>query len=228
MRTNEYRTAKSDHLEPASVWRASVHSRDANPRQRRSRHARRRCFGRRDTRRFSLPWTWRYSSVSRIRRRPDRSRGGHGPVVNFLVDAQLPPGLARWLADQGHSAQHVNDVGLAGAEDFVIWNHALGVDAIIVTKTRTLPSGPHERVLGQWSSGFESETLRTVPFSNGWNRAGLLSFNSWLTTIDWSRSGDRLFRLETTFPQQVSWMAVYMCGEIIRSWNVKGRSTRVH
>ena len=54
--------------------------------------------------------------------------------MNFLVDAQLPPGLARWLADQGHSAQHVNDVGLAGAEDSVIWNHALGVDAIIVTK----------------------------------------------------------------------------------------------
>ena len=51
-------------------------------------------------------------SVSRIRRRPDRPRGGH----------------------QGHSAQHVNDVGLAGAEDFVIWNQALGVDAIIVTK----------------------------------------------------------------------------------------------
>ena len=26
-------------------------------------------------------------AVSRIRRRPDRSRGGHGLVVNFLVDA---------------------------------------------------------------------------------------------------------------------------------------------
>jgi predicted nuclease of predicted toxin-antitoxin system len=54
--------------------------------------------------------------------------------VNFLVVAQLRPGLARWLADQGHSAQHVNDVGLAGAEDSVIWDHALGVDAVIVTK----------------------------------------------------------------------------------------------
>ena len=54
--------------------------------------------------------------------------------MNFLVDAQLPPGLARWLSDQGYSAQHVNDVGLAGAEDSVIWNHALRVDAIIVTK----------------------------------------------------------------------------------------------
>ena len=44
------------------------------------------------------------------------------------------PGLARWLADQGHSAQHVNDIGLARAEDSVIWNHALGVGAIIVPK----------------------------------------------------------------------------------------------
>ena len=34
----------------------------------------------------------------------------------------------------GTLSQHVNDVGLAGEEDFVIWNHALGVDAIIVTK----------------------------------------------------------------------------------------------
>ena len=54
--------------------------------------------------------------------------------MNFLVDAQLPPGLARWLADQGDSAQHVSDVGLAGAEDSVIWNHALGISAIIITK----------------------------------------------------------------------------------------------
>lgn len=54
--------------------------------------------------------------------------------MNFLVDAQLPPGLARWLSDQGYSAQHVNDIGLAGAEDSVIWNYALRVDAIIVTK----------------------------------------------------------------------------------------------
>ena len=46
--------------------------------------------------------------------------------------------LPDWLADQEHSAQHVNDVGLADAEDSVIWNHALGVDAIIVTKETTI------------------------------------------------------------------------------------------
>jgi predicted nuclease of predicted toxin-antitoxin system len=54
--------------------------------------------------------------------------------VNFLIDAQLPPGLAQWLADQGHSTQHINDVGMTSAEDSMIWNHALDIDAIIITK----------------------------------------------------------------------------------------------
>jgi len=26
--------------------------------------------------------------------------------MRFLVDAQLPPALARWLAAQGHEAEH--------------------------------------------------------------------------------------------------------------------------
>ena len=54
--------------------------------------------------------------------------------MKFLIDAQLPPGLARWLADQGHTAQHVDELGLSGAEDVTIWNHALNTDAIVVTK----------------------------------------------------------------------------------------------
>ena len=41
--------------------------------------------------------------------------------MNFLVDAQLPPGLAHWLAEQGHSAQHVLELGFAEAEDITIW-----------------------------------------------------------------------------------------------------------
>ena len=65
------------------------------------------------------------------------------------ANAQLPPGLARWLSDQGYSAQHVDDIGLAGAEDSVIWNHALRVDAIIVTKDEDFADGPHEQPLGR-------------------------------------------------------------------------------
>ncbi len=30
--------------------------------------------------------------------------------MRFLVDAQLPPVLARWLCEAGHDARHVEDV----------------------------------------------------------------------------------------------------------------------
>ena len=54
--------------------------------------------------------------------------------MTFLVDAQLPPALARWLTQQGHTAQHVNDIGLSEASDTEIWNQALSTGAIVVTK----------------------------------------------------------------------------------------------
>jgi len=54
--------------------------------------------------------------------------------MRFLVDAQLPPALARWLVARGHEAEHVTDCGLSGAADSAIWDHALSVDAVIVTK----------------------------------------------------------------------------------------------
>ncbi len=54
--------------------------------------------------------------------------------MRFLVDAQLPPALARWLADQGYFAEHVADHKLAAASDSAIWNFALDASAIIVTK----------------------------------------------------------------------------------------------
>ena len=37
--------------------------------------------------------------------------------MRFLVDAQLAPALARWLAGRGHTAKHVADLGMAGASD---------------------------------------------------------------------------------------------------------------
>jgi predicted nuclease of predicted toxin-antitoxin system len=54
--------------------------------------------------------------------------------VRFLIDEQLPPALARWIAGQGHEAQHVNEAGLAGAKDRAIWDYATRQAAIIVTK----------------------------------------------------------------------------------------------
>ena len=38
-------------------------------------------------------------------------------MLRFLVDAQLPPALARKLNTAGHEASHVLDVGLLNASD---------------------------------------------------------------------------------------------------------------
>jgi len=69
--------------------------------------------------------------------------------VRFLVDAQLPPALARWLVGKGHEAEHVADCGLAEASDRAIWRYALDAEAVILTKDedfsvrKTLePTGP--------------------------------------------------------------------------------------
>ncbi|MBB1125591.1 DUF5615 family PIN-like protein [Thiospirillum jenense] len=54
--------------------------------------------------------------------------------MRFLVDAQLPPALARWLSERGHEAAHVLDLGLLTASDQTIWMHACKTDAVLITK----------------------------------------------------------------------------------------------
>jgi predicted nuclease of predicted toxin-antitoxin system len=54
--------------------------------------------------------------------------------VNFLVDAQLPPALARWIGERGHRAAHVLEAGLQAAQDDPIWEHARKTKAIIISK----------------------------------------------------------------------------------------------
>jgi predicted nuclease of predicted toxin-antitoxin system len=54
--------------------------------------------------------------------------------VNFIIDAQLPPALARWLEEAGHQARHVEDIGLRDAEDTPIWRYAQEHQAVILTK----------------------------------------------------------------------------------------------
>lgn len=54
--------------------------------------------------------------------------------MRFLVDAQLPVALARWLSSQGHPSHHVTDCGLLEACDSRIWAFAAESGCIIVTK----------------------------------------------------------------------------------------------
>jgi predicted nuclease of predicted toxin-antitoxin system len=65
--------------------------------------------------------------------RPSQSLHPAGRV-KFLVDAQLPPALARALREAGYDAQAVREVGLREADDGAIWRHALIHRDIIVTK----------------------------------------------------------------------------------------------
>jgi len=54
--------------------------------------------------------------------------------MRFLVDAQLPPALARWIAAQGHAAEHVA-MALAPTEpDAAIVRYAIETGAVIITK----------------------------------------------------------------------------------------------
>jgi predicted nuclease of predicted toxin-antitoxin system len=55
-------------------------------------------------------------------------------TIRFLVDAQLPPALARYLTDAGYQAEHVYDIGMAEASDRVIWSYATQNNATIITK----------------------------------------------------------------------------------------------
>ncbi len=59
--------------------------------------------------------------------------------MRFVIDAQLPPALARLLVAHGHIAEHVADIGLRDADDSPIWAYALEHHAIIVTKDEDFP-----------------------------------------------------------------------------------------
>lgn len=54
--------------------------------------------------------------------------------MNFLVDAQFPPALARWIAGHGHQAVHNFALGFHTADDPVIWERARNDHAAIISK----------------------------------------------------------------------------------------------
>jgi len=54
--------------------------------------------------------------------------------MRFIVDAQLPPALAKSLCELGHEADHVNRIGLGQAPDTEIWRHVERNAAVLLTK----------------------------------------------------------------------------------------------
>jgi predicted nuclease of predicted toxin-antitoxin system len=108
--------------------------------------------------------------------------------VNLLIDAQLPPALATWLTEQGHTAQHVDDLGLRESDDVVIWNHELKDGAIIVTKDEDFA----ERT-GRTSIGPKILWLR---IGNSTNQVLLKWLEPrWLSIVARLDAGDRLIEV---------------------------------
>jgi predicted nuclease of predicted toxin-antitoxin system len=54
--------------------------------------------------------------------------------VRFIIDAQLPPVLARELTAAGYPSQAVRELDLREADDELIWNHAVAQQLVIITK----------------------------------------------------------------------------------------------
>ena len=70
-------------------------------------------------------------------------------MIRFLVDAQLPPALARWIESRGYISEHVHDIASESANDREIWEYARSVNAAIVSKNEDFfilssiePDGP--------------------------------------------------------------------------------------
>ncbi len=54
--------------------------------------------------------------------------------MRLLVEAQLPPALARWLGDHGQAAIAVREIGLRESDDGSIRNFAVEGGWVLVTK----------------------------------------------------------------------------------------------
>lgn len=108
--------------------------------------------------------------------------------MKFLVDAQLPPALARALREAGYEVQAVRELGLREAEDYAMWDYALANQAAIVTKDQDFA----DRLL----SGRTAPIIVWLRTGNTSNRA-LLTWllPLWPDILSRIQSGDKLIEV---------------------------------
>jgi predicted nuclease of predicted toxin-antitoxin system len=108
--------------------------------------------------------------------------------LKFLVDAQLPPSLARWIASHGHEAIHVFDIAMHTAGDAAVWAHAANEDRILITKG--------EDFVDRWLMSDEPIGLLWIRKGNCSNEALLTWLDPlWAETIKRLEQGEHLIEL---------------------------------
>lgn len=106
----------------------------------------------------------------------------------FLVDAQLPPALARAIAERGYGARHVVEVGLRDADDPDVWDRASREGAAVITKDEDFAT---RRILAT-----DGPTIVWVRIGNCSNRALMEWFMPLLDRIvERVESGEKLIEI---------------------------------
>jgi len=109
-------------------------------------------------------------------------------TIRFVVDAQLPPGLAKHLTAAGFDAEHVNRIGLGAAADTEIWAHARKHQSILITK-----DGDFAEMARQGANGAR---VILVKIGNTTNRALWAAFSRALPEILTAlNAGERLIEI---------------------------------
>jgi len=108
--------------------------------------------------------------------------------MRFVVDAQLPPALARMITELGHEAEHVADIGLRDADDSPIWAYAMRQQAIVITKDEDFPH--------RFRQGGQSPVIVWLRIGNTSRRALLAWFRPLLPQIEaLLENGERLIEV---------------------------------
>ena len=88
-------------------------------------------------------------------------------TVHFLIDAQLPPGLARWLAENGHRSVHVNISGSARPRTTQSRPRRERWGRLSGRRTQILPNGRDGSTDCRWC-GYEWAIPPMPRFKLGW------------------------------------------------------------
>lgn len=108
--------------------------------------------------------------------------------MKFIVDAQLPPALARWITDQGHRATHVFELGFHTADDPAIWDRAGKDNCVVISKD--------EDFVDRWLLSDQPVALVWIRKGNCSNRALLAWLEPlWPDTIKRLEQGEKLIEL---------------------------------